>query len=315
MTCVALLREPARHSHPRTRVVVHFHSQLWRPVIRLAEILRLKSRKPMRNWVSPDDIRNVLELAGLRVGDESRRILFPKRVPFLSTFLNGFVAQHLALQLPLPDVLDRRPPASAGRGRSSPSRSSAPAGTRRGTSAPRSSGCRRWARAPSSSSSRAARPTARRAEIERQIAAHPDRSISLVLQTGKGKGDAVRVGFAVARNERADDPRRRPHGRARGPAQVLSRARRAAGPSSSTARASSTTSRRARCGSSTSWATSSSRLLFTPDRRPAREGHPLRDEGAPARRLRRDRGRSRLLRRLRPVRRLRPPLRRGQAAR
>ena len=40
-----------------------------------------------------------------------------------------------------------------------------------------------------------------RAEIERQIEAHPERSVSLVVQTGKGKGDAVRAGFAAARNE------------------------------------------------------------------------------------------------------------------
>jgi glycosyltransferase involved in cell wall biosynthesis len=35
-------------------------------------------------------------------------------------------------------------------------------------------------------------------EIERQIAAHPDREIVYYQQTGKGKGDAVRLGFAHA---------------------------------------------------------------------------------------------------------------------
>ena len=40
-----------------------------------------------------------------------------------------------------------------------------------------------------------------REEIERQIADHPEREIRLVQQTGKGKGDAVRAGFAEARND------------------------------------------------------------------------------------------------------------------
>jgi glycosyltransferase involved in cell wall biosynthesis len=40
-----------------------------------------------------------------------------------------------------------------------------------------------------------------RSEIERQIASHPGRSIRLVGQPGKGKGDAVRAGFAAARND------------------------------------------------------------------------------------------------------------------
>ena len=38
-------------------------------------------------------------------------------------------------------------------------------------------------------------------EVERQIATHPERRIVLHRQTGKGKGDAVRLGFAHARNE------------------------------------------------------------------------------------------------------------------
>ena len=38
-------------------------------------------------------------------------------------------------------------------------------------------------------------------EIHRVIAANPDRDIKVVEQTGKGKGNAVREGFAVARGE------------------------------------------------------------------------------------------------------------------
>ena len=38
-------------------------------------------------------------------------------------------------------------------------------------------------------------------EIERIIAAYPKKNISLHRQTGKGKGDAVRLGFSHARNE------------------------------------------------------------------------------------------------------------------
>lgn len=40
-----------------------------------------------------------------------------------------------------------------------------------------------------------------RARIEEAILAHPERSIRLVAQTGNGKGDAVRLGFAQARND------------------------------------------------------------------------------------------------------------------
>ena len=40
-----------------------------------------------------------------------------------------------------------------------------------------------------------------RGEIQRQIEAHPERDIRFVPQTGKGKGDAVRTGFAAAKHD------------------------------------------------------------------------------------------------------------------
>ena len=98
----ALLSNVRLMTHDRSRVVIHSYSQLWRPVIRLAELLRLKPRKPIQNWVTPNDMRNLLELADFEVVSRARRILFPKQVPFLSTFLNGIVVNvwplsHLAL--------------------------------------------------------------------------------------------------------------------------------------------------------------------------------------------------------------------------
>ena len=112
---VALLENLRRHAHARTRVIVNFHSQVWRPVIRLAEILRLKARKPLRNWVSPSDIRNVLELAGFEPVTSTRRILLPKRVG-PGHALQRLRREHLAVQPSLPDLLDRRPAARRPRG-------------------------------------------------------------------------------------------------------------------------------------------------------------------------------------------------------
>jgi glycosyltransferase involved in cell wall biosynthesis len=40
-----------------------------------------------------------------------------------------------------------------------------------------------------------------RVVIEREIGSHPDRDISLLSQPGKGKGDAVRTGFAAAKHD------------------------------------------------------------------------------------------------------------------
>ena len=60
------------------------------------------AKTPLRNWVGPHDVVNLLRLAGLEPVSQTRRILLPLRVPFLCGFVNGFLAnlpiiRHLCL--------------------------------------------------------------------------------------------------------------------------------------------------------------------------------------------------------------------------
>lgn len=196
---LALFENVARHSHPRTRVIVNSYNTLWRPFFALAELLKLKPRKPVWNWISPDDIRNLLELTGFDVLTSSRRILMPKRVPLLTTFLNGIVANLWPFTpLSLTWWIVGRPRA-----------------VQREASVSIICPCRNEEghiaeivrRLPDLGT-----PTElvfveghstddTRGEIERQLAAHPGLDARLVVQPGKGKGDAVRAGFAVAKND------------------------------------------------------------------------------------------------------------------
>jgi hypothetical protein len=195
-----LLRNVREMTHERSRVVIHSYSQLWRPVIRVSEILGLKPRKPIRNWVTPDDLRNLLELEGFEVISVSRRILLPKRVPLISTFVNGIVANIWPLShLSLTWWLVARPRPSAPRELSVSV--VVPCRNERGMIA------EIIARTPELGTRtelifvEGGSTDGTREEIERQIAAHPERQLSLHVQSGKGKGDAVRLGFTRARNE------------------------------------------------------------------------------------------------------------------
>jgi SAM-dependent methyltransferase len=197
---VALFARVAAHSHAQTRIVIHSYSRLWRPVIRAAELLRLKPPKPTRNWVSPADVQNLLELADLEVINQTRRVLMPKQVPLLTLFLNGFVGSiwpfthlcltHWTVARPrvqpdeelsvsvvcpcrneagnIPELVRRLPELG-----SATELIFVEGGSRDGT----------------------------REAVERAIAEHPDRDVSLLGQPGKGKADAVRVGFAAAKHE------------------------------------------------------------------------------------------------------------------
>jgi ubiquinone/menaquinone biosynthesis C-methylase UbiE len=197
----AILTNVARMTHPRSRVIVHSYSQLWRPVIRLAERLGLKYRKPIRNWVTVDDIRNLLDLAGFEVVSTSRRILFPKRVPLLSSFLNGFVANVWPFtQLTLTYWVVARPKSERSADELTvsvvvPCRNEAATVAEIVERVPELGAGTELVFVEGGSTDDT------RAEIERQIALHPERRISLFVQEGRGKADAVRLGFAQATGE------------------------------------------------------------------------------------------------------------------
>ena len=78
---LALFANVAAHSSRDTRIVVHSYSQLWRPLLALLELLHLKARTPVRNWMTSDDVRNLLQLNGLEPVTATRRILFPLADP------------------------------------------------------------------------------------------------------------------------------------------------------------------------------------------------------------------------------------------
>lgn len=87
-----LLRESAERISWRGRVVVTQHSALWGPILRLASRLGLRMPSRLENWVSRADLENFAHLAGLEVVRSGTRMLFPKHIPFVSTFLNTYLA-------------------------------------------------------------------------------------------------------------------------------------------------------------------------------------------------------------------------------
>ena len=82
-------------AHPRTRLVVSFFNNLWRPVLHAAARLGLKSPTLLQNWLSTDDVKNLLYLAGWEVIKTEARILWPARMPLWSWLCNRWLAPLL----------------------------------------------------------------------------------------------------------------------------------------------------------------------------------------------------------------------------
>jgi ubiquinone/menaquinone biosynthesis C-methylase UbiE/glycosyltransferase involved in cell wall biosynthesis len=89
----AAFRALRRVTTPRSRVVLTYFNPLWEPVLRLGERLGLKTPQDHQNWLTLDDIAQLLELNGFEIVTRGQRLLFPKQVPLLSTFLNRYLAR------------------------------------------------------------------------------------------------------------------------------------------------------------------------------------------------------------------------------
>ena len=192
--------------HPRTRVFIYSYSRLWQPVLRLAELLRLKHRPPPDAWLPPEEVRAMLRLADFEVVRHDYQIVFPAYVPLLSDLLNRYVGRLPGVEwLSLMYGLVARPsPAPLpGRARLAAEHQRDHPLPQRGRARPR----RSWRGCPTSG------PNAEFLFVEgnstddtlavlRQVLAeNPTRPFRLLKQEGRGKGDAVRLGFARARGE------------------------------------------------------------------------------------------------------------------
>lgn len=191
--------------HPRTRVFIYSYSRLWQPVLRLAEILRLKHRPPPDAWLPPEEVRAMLHLADYEVVRHDYQIVFPAHVPLFSDLLNRYVGRLPGIEwLSLMYGIVARP---------SPNRFPGGRASRPSTSVI----------IPCRNEAGHIRPLVSRlpdlgpnaeflfvegnstddtlAVLRQVLAENPTRPFRLLKQEGRGKGDAVRLGFTRARGE------------------------------------------------------------------------------------------------------------------
>ncbi len=79
--------------HSRTKLIVSYYSKLWEPLLRWGEKLGLKTKSPQQNWLTLEDINNLFYISGYEVFRNTRRMIFPFYVPLISEFFNNFLAK------------------------------------------------------------------------------------------------------------------------------------------------------------------------------------------------------------------------------
>jgi SAM-dependent methyltransferase len=186
-------------SHPGTRLIVNYPSALWRPLFAIGRSLGLNSSAPQSNWLATADVKGLMDLADWSALVEQPRILSPFRALGIGDFVNRWMAPVFSWAC-LTVFCVARSTRNRGTGPLSvsvviPARNEAgniEAAVRRtpnmgaGTELIFVEGHSRdntWE------------------EIERVARENPNLRIKILRQTGQGKGDAVRAGFAVAEGD------------------------------------------------------------------------------------------------------------------
>jgi len=80
-------------AHPRTRLHITTVNSIWDFPIRIAMKLRAVSPRPAVNWLSHEDLVNLLELSGWEVVRKETLQLFPFQIPYISSCINGIFAR------------------------------------------------------------------------------------------------------------------------------------------------------------------------------------------------------------------------------
>ncbi|MGE3274337.1 MAG: glycosyltransferase family 2 protein [Vicinamibacterales bacterium] len=194
----AFLERLRAGTRPSTRLLICYYSSLWKPLFSLVRRFGVRTKGPDQNWIAPSDLVNLLRLSGFELVTNQPRVLVPCWIPLVSAFCNRWLAPLPGFRaLALANIAVARPTGPA------------------------------WERPPSVSVVVAARNEAGNIEalvqrlpamgpddelifveghssdatwttIQDVAARYPARRIRCLQQPGRGKGDAVRAGFAVA---------------------------------------------------------------------------------------------------------------------
>lgn len=199
----AVFEQLAPLTIPSSRILINYYSRLWELPLKAAASLRLAHPQLYQNWLTPDDVQTLLYLAGFESIRHSQEILLPFPIPVLTPFLNRFLVRfwpfkHLALTnftLGRPQPCPRQGPELPLVSVVIPARNEA--GNIRAI----------FERVPEMGrgtelifvEGHSSDATYETLESVRQE--FPQRQVRLLRQTGKGKGDAVRLGFSQASGE------------------------------------------------------------------------------------------------------------------
>lgn len=199
----AVFEQIAKLSTPRTRLILNLYSKLWETPLNLVRSMGLAKPVRSQNWLTVDDLTNLLDLAGFEVVRNWQEVLLPLPVPLLAAIANRYLVKMPIFNLAaMVNFVLARPIPKSHKPDSLPKVSVIiPARNEAGNIAnilaltPEMGGGTELVFVEGHSTDHTY------LTIKDAIANHTERQCQLLQQTGKGKGDAVRMGFAHAKGD------------------------------------------------------------------------------------------------------------------
>jgi len=186
---------------PDTRLIISYYSWRWQPLLTLGEKIGLKMPSVEMNWLSTEDTMGFLHLADFETVKREWRQLVPRSLFGLGSLINRFIGTlPLIRRLSLRNYLVARPVREVGLKRPSTT-VLIPCRNERGNIENAVKRLPDFCEDLEILYVEGNSQDGTLDEIHRVIEAYPDKDIKVLVQDGKGKGDAVRKGFDHARGD------------------------------------------------------------------------------------------------------------------
>ena len=88
-----LLEKLEYFSHKDTRLIITFHNWLWQPLLKFAEKVGQRKPQPPESWLTPGDIKNLLNISGWEILKQGNRFLVPRYIPLITNIANRWISQ------------------------------------------------------------------------------------------------------------------------------------------------------------------------------------------------------------------------------
>ncbi|MFH2045371.1 MAG: bifunctional class I SAM-dependent methyltransferase/glycosyltransferase family 2 protein [Pseudomonadota bacterium] len=192
-------------SHAGTRIVINYFNNLWRIPLGIIKSIKLGHQVLEQNWLTNQDISNLLKISGFETIKHNEHIITPFYLPILSAFTNRYLLRFPPFKwLALTNMVIARPEPHLDKAAISNLMAVSiivPARNEAGNIEEIINRTPPFGKETEIIFVEGHSNDSTFETIKKMIEKYPDRNIKVYQQNGKGKGDAVRLGFEKASGE------------------------------------------------------------------------------------------------------------------